>query len=100
MSKSGNITKESVFNNLKTTIHILIDQFSQEGKNCYDDSNFVSFVKAKQEELKKGLDSLDSCDIEWINDEYGRWLKTDPKVAPRVIKAQEMMDEVAKLKRD
>lgn len=92
------MSKESVLNTLKTTISILIDQFSQEGKNCYDDPDFIDFVKNKQDEIKKGIDKLDSCDVEWLNDEYGKWLKEDGKVAARIIKAQESMDKIAKLK--
>lgn len=63
------MSKEEVLELLK----YLVLQIRDNGDKLKNDERFIADWRAKNSLLSEAIKSLNSCDCNWVNDEYGEW---------------------------
>lgn len=80
-----NMTKEEMLKELKSLVQALITDAE---KFRSDESFRISWAE-KQRTIGVEVNELNSCDLNWLNDEYGEWFNSEirphmPEIDPSV----------------
>lgn len=67
------MNKESILIELQNLVRILKDNQDK----LKEDAEFRTKWQEAQQELGIATKKLNSCDMSWLNDEYGKWYKKE-----------------------
>ena len=68
------MTREEILKELKELISSLVPE---NGENRFKNPEFCKDFSKKQKKINEESCKLNSCDANWINDEYGKWLRSE-----------------------
>jgi hypothetical protein len=80
------MNREEILAELKTLILHILDEPEK-----FSDNVFMASWECKQREIRTDVKALNSCDKDWLSDEYCSWFKVI--VAPHMSKVDESIKD-------